>query len=134
MTCTCETGRGLIGRRRNSACPVHGDGVLNESFVECDTCQAKPGDNPIFCEGCRHNRAALAILRQRTAVATGQAQDLALERDSLLVELGALRGKEPPLLQCVDCKNTESCAGAMARQFNHGRCLHCGGYFKVVRA
>jgi hypothetical protein len=42
--------------------------------------------------------------------------------------------KEPPLLQCVDCKNTESCAGAMARQFNHGRCMHCGGYFKVVRA
>lgn len=42
--------------------------------------------------------------------------------------------REPPLLQCIDCKNTESCAGAMARQFNHGRCLHCGGYFKVVRA
>lgn len=42
--------------------------------------------------------------------------------------------KEPPLLQCADCKNTESCAGAMARMFNHGRCMHCGGYFKVVRA
>ena len=41
---------------------------------------------------------------------------------------------EPPLLQCADCRNTESPAGAMARQFNHGRCLHCGGYFKVVRA
>ena len=39
-----------------------------------------------------------------------------------------------PLLQCIDCHNTESPAGAMARQFNHGRCLHCGGYFKVVRA
>jgi septal ring factor EnvC (AmiA/AmiB activator) len=51
-----------------------------------------------------------------------------------LVELGELRAKEPPLLQCIDCRNTESCAGAMARQFNHGRCLHCGGYFKVVRA
>lgn len=39
-----------------------------------------------------------------------------------------------PLLQCVDCKNTESPAGAMARQWNHGRCMHCGGFFKVVRA
>lgn len=39
-----------------------------------------------------------------------------------------------PLLQCIECKNTESPAGAMARQFNHGRCLHCGSYFKVVRA
>jgi len=42
--------------------------------------------------------------------------------------------KDGPLLQCIDCKNTESPAGAMARQFNHGRCMHCGGYFKVVRA
>ena len=42
--------------------------------------------------------------------------------------------REPPLLQCADCKNTESCAGAMARYFNQGRCLHCGGFFKVVRA
>ena len=42
--------------------------------------------------------------------------------------------RETPLLSCIDCKNTESPAGAMARQFNHGRCLHCGGYFKVVRA
>lgn len=42
--------------------------------------------------------------------------------------------REPPLLQCSDCHNTESCAGAMARQWNHGRCMHCGGFFKVVRA
>lgn len=56
------------------------------------------------------------------------------EKDSLLTELGALRAKEPPLLQCVECKNTESCAGAMARQWNHGRCMYCGNYFKVVRA
>ncbi len=39
-----------------------------------------------------------------------------------------------PLLQCTDCGNTESPAGAMARQFNHGRCLHCGGFFRVTRA
>lgn len=39
-----------------------------------------------------------------------------------------------PLLACIDCKNTESPAGAMARQFNHGRCVFCGGYFKVIRA
>ena len=45
-----------------------------------------------------------------------------------------MEAKEPPLLQCIECKNTESCAGAMARYFNQGRCLHCGGYFKVVRA
>lgn len=38
------------------------------------------------------------------------------------------------LLQCIDCRNTESPAGAMARYFNKGRCLHCGGFFKVVRA
>jgi hypothetical protein len=42
--------------------------------------------------------------------------------------------REPPLLMCVDCKNTESPAGAMARQFNHGRCMYCGGTFTVVRA
>ena len=48
--------------------------------------------------------------------------------------IDALPTKEPPLLQCIDCRNTESPAGAMARQFNHGRCAHCGGYFKVVRA
>ena len=42
--------------------------------------------------------------------------------------------KEPPLLLCVSCKNTESPAGAMARQFNHGRCMHCGGSFMVLRA
>jgi hypothetical protein len=42
--------------------------------------------------------------------------------------------KDPPLLQCISCKNTESCAGAMARELNKGRCLHCGSYFKVVRA
>jgi hypothetical protein len=41
---------------------------------------------------------------------------------------------EPPLLQCIDCHNTESPAGAMARYFNRGRCVHCGGYFKVIRA
>lgn len=39
-----------------------------------------------------------------------------------------------PLLICVDCKNTESPAGAKARYFNHGRCLHCGGPFEVLKA
>ncbi len=42
--------------------------------------------------------------------------------------------KPGPLLQCISCNNTESPAGAMARQFNHGRCVFCGSYFKVVRA
>ena len=40
----------------------------------------------------------------------------------------------PTLLQCRDCRNTESPAGALGRVFNRGRCLHCGGYFEVVRA
>ena len=56
------------------------------------------------------------------------------ERNAAVMELGALRAKESPLLQCVSCSHTESPAGAMARQFNHGRCMHCGGSFKVVRA
>lgn len=54
--------------------------------------------------------------------------------EELSKALNDLIAKEPPLLQCVSCRNTESCAGAMARQWNHGRCAHCGGYFKVVRA
>ena len=49
-------------------------------------------------------------------------------------EIAELKAKEPPLLQCVLCRNTESCAGAMARAFNHGLCLRCGGPFRVVRA
>lgn len=57
-----------------------------------------------------------------------------VELASLIAEHARLLAKEPPLLQCVDCKNTESPAGAMARRFNHGRCMHCGGYFKVIRA
>jgi hypothetical protein len=54
--------------------------------------------------------------------------------EPLAAELEALRSRPSPLLQCVDCRNTESPAGAMARYFNQGRCLHCGGWFKVVRA
>jgi len=38
-----------------------------------------------------------------------------------------------PWLQCSDCHNTESPAGALAREWNHGRCVFCGAYFKVVR-
>lgn len=52
----------------------------------------------------------------------------------LTQKLNDLLAKEQTLLQCVDCRNTESPAGAMARHFNQGRCLHCGGFFKVVRA
>lgn len=51
-----------------------------------------------------------------------------------IINFHAVSTREPPLLMCVDCKNTESCAGAMARAFNKGRCLYCAGYFKVVRA
>jgi len=41
---------------------------------------------------------------------------------------------QPTLLQCRDCKNTESPAGALGRGWNRGRCLQCGGYFEVTRA
>lgn len=53
---------------------------------------------------------------------------------SLMAKIKMYEEKPDPLLQCTDCHNTESPAGAMARYFNHGRCMHCGGYFKVVRA
>lgn len=56
------------------------------------------------------------------------------KRDLTYIEVKSAPTSEGPLLQCIDCKNTESPAGAMARYFNHGRCVHCGGYFKVVRA
>lgn len=76
----------------------------------------------------------LANLIADNGALRNELEALQQEKDSLLTELGALRAKEPPLLQCVECKNTESCAGAMARQWNHGRCMYCGNYFKVVRA
>ena len=53
---------------------------------------------------------------------------------NLLAKLKIIENRPGPLLQCIDCRNTESPAGAMARYFNQGRCLHCGGFFKVVRA
>lgn len=53
---------------------------------------------------------------------------------NLMAKLQAVEQRPGPLLQCITCGNTESPAGAMARYFNQGRCLHCAGYFKVVRA
>lgn len=44
------------------------------------------------------------------------------------------RPTDGPLLLCIDCKNSESPAGALGRHFNRGRCVHCGGSFKVIRA
>lgn len=41
---------------------------------------------------------------------------------------------EPPLLICISCRNTESCAGALARTWNKGKCMYCGGTFEVLRA
>lgn len=34
---------------------------LQEGFVECDTCAAKPG-SPTLCRGCLANRALIAYL------------------------------------------------------------------------
>lgn len=31
------------------------------SFIECDTCRAKPG-SPMLCEGCQHNRGVIERL------------------------------------------------------------------------
>jgi len=53
--------------------------------------------------------------------------------EQLRVQLKQIEARQP-LLQCPECKNTESPAGALARQFNHGRCMYCAGYFKVIRA
>lgn len=35
---------------------------LQEGFVECDACAAKPG-SPTLCRGCLANRALIAYLR-----------------------------------------------------------------------
>jgi hypothetical protein len=77
--------------------------------------------------------ALTEIEKESKALSEAEGQDLPPTIEEVEV---ALRKHYPPspLLQCTDCKNTESPAGAMARMFNKGRCLHCGGYFKVVRA
>ena len=54
-------------------------------------------------------------------------------REGIIQARKFFKEKKHPLLQCIDCRNTESTAGAMARAFNQGRCL-CGGYFKVIQA
>jgi len=93
--------------------------VQYEEFKECPTCITL-GSNPP-CEACQHNRALIGKLEQVVKSLTDSLMQASL--------------KEPPLLICVSCRNTESPAGAMARTyFNHGLCMHCGGAFKVVRA
>lgn len=96
--------------------------LLNEidAFMECDGCRVRPG-SPLLCAGCAHNRELIAKFSRAL-------KDVAIAAKSAAALMGS------PLLQCIDCKNTESPAGAMARMFNRGLCLHCGGYFKVVRA
>jgi len=54
-------------------------------------------------------------------------------RDAMTQAREYFKSKQHPLLICVDCNNTESTAGAMARAFNQGKCL-CGGAFRVVKA
>lgn len=34
------------------------------SFVECDTCKAKPG-SPLLCAGCIHNRKVIADQQEK---------------------------------------------------------------------
>lgn len=67
------------------------------------------------------------------------AEDLRAEpllTNEKLREIIEARRPEPPLLICVDprCRNTESCAGAMARAFNFRRCVYCGSPFEVLHA
>lgn len=64
----------------------------------------------------------------------GEGKTALIDMHGIAVQGDGKPPREQPLLQCIDCRNTESPAGAMARHFNQGRCLHCGGYFKVVRA
>lgn len=80
-------------------------------------------------------KAAKAVVQLFEVEASSQS-DAMLAVVKVLTETApnAIIHKEPPLLQCSSCNNTESCAGAMARVWNHGRCQFCAGYFKVVRA
>lgn len=38
------------------------------SFMECDTCRAKPG-TPELCEGCRHNREVINTMNRELVIA-----------------------------------------------------------------
>jgi hypothetical protein len=98
----------------NLPCTKHTDGAkscreLAQEALAVDGTITPPEE---FCDSCR----AVALLRYFAA------------------QLQAIREQPGPLLQCTTCHNTESPAGAMARYFNKGRCLHCGGWFMVVRA
>ena len=85
-------------------------GCLNGGTVACLEFQTE------FTQLCTHCQAVI-VIRQ------------------LAAKVKEYESKPGPLLQCIECHNTESPAGAMARTyFNHGRCMHCGNYFKVVRA
>lgn len=71
----------------------------------------------------------------------GMTIELACEQCKAMIALTTLLNvvkeaseKPGPLLQCIVCHNTESPAGAVARQWNRGRCKFCAGYFKVIRA
>jgi len=68
-----------------------------------------------------------------TLVAEDIRKEFPLTEESLR-EIITRHHPEAPLLECVMCHNTESCAGALAREWNRGRCRFCAGYFKVVRA
>lgn len=38
--------------------------LINDEFMECDTCRAKPG-SPRLCDGCLHNRRAMTDMQAR---------------------------------------------------------------------
>lgn len=114
--------------------------MSDQEFVQCDACRDKPGMLAL-CDGCLHNQAVIARLsREVIEVLKNSGIDTTCEACMEVAYTGittsahTCKQAEGPLLQCVDCGNTESPAGAMARRFNHGRCLRCGSYFKVVRA
>ncbi len=39
------------------------------SFMECDTCRAKPG-SPTLCLGCLHNREAIGLLSKKPSLSS----------------------------------------------------------------
>ena len=58
--------------------------ALDRSFVECDTCRAKPG-TPLLCAGCLQNRSTLGKLERHNAKLVAAFESvLSILRDALV--------------------------------------------------
>lgn len=69
------------------------------SFMECDTCRAKPGGPPL-CAGCLHNRRVIEIAKEGAAL-TGDEQD-AIRRAAKREKARGNFGTEAALLAIID--------------------------------